>query len=138
MEVEVVSDYDYLSDLSWESIKTDWGTPRKNGNIQGMTHGQVTKFKRDIGIHANGKITYDLSDKDYDKFEALVGIDTSIGQNEHSSLKFKILADGKTIASTNMMNYEDNLAYINVDVAGVKELVIEVKMVAMEIHVITV
>ena len=126
MEVEVVSDYDYLSDLSWESIKTDWGTPRKNGNIQGMTHGQVTKFKKGIGIHANGKITYDLSDKDYDKFEALVGIDTSIGQNEHSSLKFKILADGKTIASTNMMNYEDNLAYINVDVAGVKELVIEV------------
>lgn len=91
-----------------------------------MTHGQVTKFKKGIGIHANGKITYDLSDKDYDKFEALVGIDTSIGQNEHSSLKFKILADGKTIASTNMMNYEDNLAYINVDVAGVKELVIEV------------
>ena len=85
MEVEVVSDYDYLSDLSWESIKTDWGTPRKNGNIQGMTHGQVTKFKKGIGIHANGKITYDLSDKDYDKFEALVGIDTSIGQNEHSS-----------------------------------------------------
>ena len=126
MEVEVVSDYDYLSDLSWESIKTDWGTPRKNGNIQGMTHGQVTKFKKGIGIHANGKITYDLSDKDYDKFEALVGIDTSIGQNEHSSLKFKILSDGKTIASTNMMNYEDNLAYINVDVAGVKELVIEV------------
>ena len=126
MEVEVVSDYDYLSDLSWESIKTDWRTPRKNGNIQGMTHGQVTKFKKGIGIHANGKITYDLSDKDYDKFEALVGIDTSIGQNEHSSLKFKILADGKTIASTNMMNYEDNLAYINVDVAGVKELVIEV------------
>ena len=126
MKVEVVSDYDYLSDLSWESIKTDWGTPRKNGNIQGMTHGQVTKFKKGIGIHANGKITYDLSDKDYDKFEALVGIDTSIGQNEHSSLKFKILADGKTIASTNMMNYEDNLAYINVDVAGVKELVIEV------------
>ncbi len=89
MEVEVVNNcYDYLSDLSWESINRI-GELQENGNLKVSLIGQVTKFKKGIGIHANGKITYDLSDKDYDKFEALVGIDTSIGQNEHSSLKLK-------------------------------------------------
>ena len=126
IEVEVVSDYDYLSDLSWETIKTAWGIPRTNTNIQGMVHEQVTKFKKGIGIHANGKITYDLSDKDYQNFEALIGVDTAVGQNDYSSVTFKISADGKTLATTNVMHYGDNLAYINVPVAGVKELVIEV------------
>ena len=126
IEVEVVSDYDYLSDLSWETIKTAWGIPRTNTNIQGMVHEQVTKLKKGIGIHANGKITYDLSDKDYQNFEALIGVDTAVGQNDYSSVTFKISADGKTLATTNVMHYGDNLAYINVPVAGVKELVIEV------------
>ena len=36
MKVEVVSDYDYLSDFKWESATTVWGTPRRNSNIQGL------------------------------------------------------------------------------------------------------
>lgn len=35
MKVEVVSDYDYLSDFEWKSATTSWGTPRRNSNIQG-------------------------------------------------------------------------------------------------------
>ena len=124
--VDVVSDYDYLSDLAWASVKTQWGTPRTNSNIQGMVHNEVKKFKKGIGIHANGKLTYDLSDKDYDNFEALIGVDTAIGENEYSSVTFKVVGDGKTLATTKVMNYHDNLAYINVPVKGVKELVIEV------------
>lgn len=126
LEVEVVSDYDYLSDFKWTSVNTEWGTPRRNSNIQGMVHGEVTTFKNGIGIHANGKITYDLSDKEYDNFEALIGVDTAIGENNNSSVTFKVVADGKTVATTNTMSYYDNLAYINVPVSGVKELVIEV------------
>ena len=91
-----------------------------------MVHGEVTTFKNGIGIHANGKITYDLSDKEYDNFEALIGVDTAIGENNNSSVTFKVVADGKTVATTNTMSYYDNLAYINVPVSGVKELVIEV------------
>ena len=124
--VEVVSDYDYLSDFDWTSVQTQWGTPRKNSNIQGMVHNNVKKFKKGVGIHANGKITYDLSDKDYDKFEALIGVDTAVGENNNSSVTFKIVGDGKTLATTKVMNYYDNLAYINVPVKGIKELVIEV------------
>lgn len=34
MNVEVVSSYDYLSDEEWESVETQWGTPRRNTNIK--------------------------------------------------------------------------------------------------------
>ena len=127
LNVKVVSDYDYLSDFEWESVSTAWGTPRRNSNIQGRVNGNIKTFEKGFGIHANGKITYDLSDKEYDTFEALLGVDqSSIQPNNNSSIKFKIIADGKVLASTDVLGYYDNMAYVNVPVSGVKELVIEV------------
>lgn len=49
----------------------------------------IKKFKKGVGIHANGKITYDLSDKDYDNFEALIGVDTAVGENDYSKRNFQ-------------------------------------------------
>lgn len=127
VNVEVVSDYDYLSDFDWKSVSTAWGTPRRNSNIQGRVNGNTKTFEKGFGIHANGKITYDLSDKEYDTFEALLGVDqSSIQPNNNSSIKFKIIADGEVLASTDVLGYYDNMAYVNVPVSGVKELVIEV------------
>ena len=127
VNVEVVSEYDYLSDFEWKSVSTAWGTPRRNSNIKGRVNGEIKTFEKGFGIHANGKITYDLSDKEYDKFEALVGVDqSSIQPNNNSSIKFKIIADGEVLATTDVLKYYDNMAYINVPVSGVKELVIEV------------
>ena len=127
LNVKVVSDYDYLSDFEWKSVSTAWGTPRRNSNIQGRVNGNIKTFEKGFGIHANGKITYDLSDKEYDTFEALLGVDqSSIQPNNNSSIKFKIIADGKVLASTDVLGYYDNMAYVNVPVSGVKELVIEV------------
>lgn len=126
MEVEVVSDYDYLSDEEWKSVETQWGTPRRNSNIKGRVNGYVKEFEKGFGIHANGNITYDLSNKDYDKFEALLGVDMDIAAQNNSSITFKIVGDGKTLATTNVLKHEDDMVYVNVDVKDVKELVIEV------------
>lgn len=126
IEIEVVSDYDYLSDDEWKSVETQWGTPRRNSNIKGMVNQGIKTFEKGFGIHANGKIIYDLSNKDYDTFEALIGVDPSVGENSNSSITFKVLGDGKTLATTNVMKYSDDMAYISVPVKGVKELIIEV------------
>ena len=69
MNVEVVALYDYLSDEEWESVETQWGTPRRNTNIKGRVNGEIKTFEKGIGIHANGKVVYDLSGKDYDIFK---------------------------------------------------------------------
>ena len=50
----------------------------------------VKTFDKGFGIHANGKITYDLSGKDYDNFEALLGVDMGIQSNNNSSITFEI------------------------------------------------
>lgn len=127
LTVNVVSDYDYLSDSQWQSVQTQWGTPSTNTNIQGKVNGTVNTFNKGISIHANGKVTYDLSGKDYDNFEALVGVNYgSIGQNNNSSITFKVIGDGKTLATTNVIKYADDMVSINVPIKGVKTLEIEV------------
>lgn len=126
VEVEVVSDYDYLSDEEWTSVKTEWGTPRRNSSIKGRVNGELKEFEKGFGIHANGTITYDLSDKDYDNFEALLGVDLGIEAQNNSSIKFEVIGDDKVLATTDVLKHADNMVYINVPVKGVKELVIKV------------
>ena len=126
LNVNVVSDYDYLSDSEWTSVTTQHGTPRRISNIKGRVNGDIKTFDKGFGIHANGKITYDLSDKDYDNFEALLGVDMGIQSNNNSSITFKIVGDGKTIATTSVIKHADDMVAINVPVSGVNELVIEV------------
>ena len=126
VKVEVVSDYDYLSDEEWTSVETQKGTPRRNTNIKGKVNGDIKEFEKGFGIHANGTITYDLSGKEYDYFEALLGVDASIDKQNKSSIKFKVIADGKVLATTDVLKYADNMVYINVPVNGVQKLVIEV------------
>lgn len=126
VEVEVVSDYEYLSDSEWSSVETQWGTPRRNSDIKGRVNGEVKDFEKGFGIHANGTIIYDLSGKDYDKFEALLGVDAGISPQNNSSIKFEIQGDGKVLATTEVLKHADNMAYINVPVKGVEQLVIKV------------
>ena len=126
VNVQVVSNYDYLSDTAWTSITTQYGTPRRNSSIKGRVNNEIKTFDKGFGIHANGKITYDLSNVDYDYFEALVGIDMGIESQSNSSVVFKVIADGEVLATTSVIKHEDNMVAINVPVKGVQELFIEV------------
>ena len=126
MKVSVVSDYDYLSDLKWNSAQTEWEYPRTNTRISGRINGDIKTFEKGIGIHANGKIVYDISDKNYERFEALLGVDMTIPSQNNSSITFKVIGDGKTLATTKVLKHASDMIYINVDVKDVEELVIEI------------
>lgn len=123
--VIVVSDYDYLSDLQWSDSKLGYGTIRKT-DIKGRVNGDIKNFENGLRIHATSSVTYDLSDLDYDYFEALVGVDMTIVEQTNSSIKFVIKADGEVVATTNTLRHADNMVAIKVPVQGVNELVIEV------------
>ena len=120
--VEVVSDYDYLSDSDWTSASTQYDTVRKNNDLKLLVNGKVKSFNKGFGIHANGEIVYDLSGKNYDKFEAFVGVSRSISAQNNSSIIFSILADGSEIYNSGLMKYETQAKYVSVDIKGVKEL----------------
>ena len=126
MNVDVVSKYDYLSDKEWKSVETQWGSPRRNKDIKGRALGEPKNYEKGISIHANGKVIYDLGEHNYDNFEVKVGVDMNIEPQNNSSISFKIIGDGKTLATTRVLKHEDDLQYIKVPIKGVKELKIEV------------
>lgn len=126
MNVNVVSKYDYLSDSEWKSEHADWGKPSRNNSIKGRTLGEIKNYDKGIRLHANGNVVYDLGEHNYDNFEVKVGVDMNIEAQNNSSITFKIVGDGKTLATTKVLKHADNMQYINVPIKGVKELRLEV------------
>ncbi|MDO4535972.1 MAG: NPCBM/NEW2 domain-containing protein [Clostridium perfringens] len=124
--VEVVSSYDYLSNLTWKSGTTQYGSIRKNNNLKLLVNGEVKSFDKGIGVHANAEIVYDLSDKDYESFEALVGIDRGIAEQKNSSVIFKIYVDGEEVYNSGKITWYDEAKVVNIDVNNVKEFKIVV------------
>lgn len=120
--VEVVSDYDYLSDIEWTSSLTGYGSIRKNTDLKLFVNGEVKSFDKGIGLHANGELVYDLSGKDYDKFEAFIGVSRSIAEQNNSSIKISILADGNEIYNSGLMKYSTPAKYVSLDIKGINEL----------------
>ncbi|WP_195987623.1 discoidin domain-containing protein [Clostridium sp. D53t1_180928_C8] len=128
IKVEVVSGYDYLSDYEWKSATTGYSPSpaRRNKNIKVRQLGEIKTFEKGFGVHANGKIVYDLSDKNYERFEAILGVDMGIVAQNNTSIEFKIIADGQVLASTGIIKHANDAVYVNVPIEGVQELVLEV------------
>ena len=126
LEVEVVSDYTFLSDLEWTSATSGYQNARRNESIKGRHLGEPKTFDKGLATHANGVITYNLGEHDYDYLEMRVGVDMSIPEQNNSSITFKVTGDGKTLATTSVMKHADNLKYIKVPIRGVDEIKIEV------------
>ena len=122
-KVEVVSEYDYLSDLDGANVTAGYGEPRKNKDLKLFVNGEVKSFNKGFGTHANGEVVYNIpEDKNYDKFEAYLGVSRSIEDQNKSSIIFKVLADGKEIYNSGVMNYSTPAKKISLDIKGVKEL----------------
>ena len=126
MNVSVVGTYDYLSDLDYETAKTEYDIVRFNESIKGRTLGEIKDYDKGIRVHANGKVVYDLGEHNYDYLELRVGVDMNVKQQKDSSVTFKVVGDDKTLATTKVLRYEDDLEYIKVPVKDVKKLTIEV------------
>ena len=126
MKVSVVSEYDYLSDSEWKSYETQYGTPSRNNSIKGRTFGKIKNYDKGIRLHANGNVVYNLGEHNYDNFEVKVGVDMNLQAQNDSSITFKVIGDGKTLATTKVIKHADDMVYINVPIKGVEELRLEV------------
>lgn len=125
--IYVYSDEKFASDINWKSAQTAWSTVNKDkassgGSIKLLVNGEKKEFTKGIGTHANSSIVYDLKDKNFDYFEALVGVDQNIPENNNSSVTFKILADGQEVYNSGVMKYNTEAKLVRVPVKGVKEL----------------
>lgn len=129
-EVEVVSEACYLSDISYKSGNVGSGGVKKDTNLNStINNGVITlnsnmgkkPFKKGITAHANSEIVYDVTDKGYTNFESYIGIDDT-AYNTSASVIFKVYVDGEVKYESGVMNAKTPYKFINVNIAGGKEV----------------
>jgi len=125
--VVVYSASSYLSDMDWESATTDYSTVRKDGSSSNQTikllvNGQTKEFAKGIGTHANSEIVYNLAGTNFEYFETYVGVDRNIPEQNNSSIRFTIMADGQEVYSSGLMKYGTEAKQIRIPVKGVHQL----------------
>jgi alpha-galactosidase len=116
----------WLDDLNLAAATQDWGDPHKNQSVEGHTLTIGGKqFARGFGTHANGELRVNL-DGGAQKFSASVGVDDEVNGNVASSVEFIVRGDGKVLWKSGVMKAGDAARDCEVDLAGVKSLVLEV------------
>jgi alpha-galactosidase len=113
-----------LSDLDVSKTQQGWGEPRKDLSVEGhpLRIGGET-FKKGLGTHADS-ILYVQLDGGSRRFTAMVGIDDEAAQV--GTAEFRILGDGKELYKSGMIKRGDKAKRVNVDISGVKMLVLTV------------
>ena len=115
----------WLDDLNLEVATQGWGDPHKNQSVEGhtLTIGGKT-FARGFGTHAEGELRVNLAGG-AQKFSASVGVDDEVNSNAASSVEFIVRGDGKVLWKSGVMKAGDAARNCEVDLAGVKSLVLE-------------
>lgn len=125
-----MSDLDYITDNNWSyngwsghSIQKDKNP--ESGTISLLVNGSKKIFIKGMGVHADGQITYDISNisNNYSRFIASVGVDAS--RNTNGSVKFKFLVsnDGNTwdtLLTTDILKGNSESVSVDLDVNNYK------------------
>ncbi len=116
----------WLDDLNLAAATQGWGDPHKNQSVEGhpLTIGGK-QFQRGFGTHAVSTLHVNL-DSGAKSFSASVGVDDEVNKNPASSVEFIVRGDGKVLWKSSVMHAGDAAEHCEVDLAGVKSLVLEV------------
>ncbi|HTR43746.1 MAG TPA: NPCBM/NEW2 domain-containing protein [Pseudomonadales bacterium] len=115
-----------LSSLDIKNTLQDWGSPQANKSVDG--HGLSIggrKFDTGLGTHATSYLHIQLNGNGK-KFTAWVGVDDEEA-GQPSLIIFSVMGDGKTLWQSGIMKSGDTPKQVDVDLTGVKELLLLVK-----------
>ncbi|MDD9267274.1 NPCBM/NEW2 domain-containing protein [Paenibacillus sp. GCM10023248] len=114
----------YASDLNWLSASSGWSTVKKDKSLDGNaiklmgSSGAVT-YGKGFGVHADSRVIFDISDKNYESFTALVGVDQEMAKSpSYADVEFKVLVDGVEQFASGVMKVTDVAKPVDVRVAG--------------------
>jgi alpha-galactosidase len=113
----------WLSSLDLSKMTSGWGKPEIDKAVQGKPisiAGQ--KFDRGVGTHANSVMYIDLKGGSK-KFSAYVGVDDEVN-GRIGSVEFRVYGDGKLLWKSGVMKAGEPAKKANVDVEGVKTLIL--------------
>ena len=116
----------WLDDLNLASATQGYGEPQKNKSVNGEALNIAGKtFARGFGTHAESKLSVNLNGG-AQKFSASVGVDDDVKGNTAASVEFIVRGDGKALWQSGVMHAGDAAKACEVDLTGVKSLLLEV------------
>lgn len=123
VDIEVVSAFDYASDLEEVSATVGYKTLAKDTNISGgqislLKNGSPVTFQKGLGAHATSRIVYDVAGKNYGYFESYVGIDQTMKNSTAANAIFRVLVDGTVRYDSGAMKAANNMKYVKVDISN--------------------
>jgi len=116
----------WLDDLNLATATQGWGEPQKNKSVDGhaLAIGGQT-FARGFGTHAESALYINLAGA-AQKFSARVGVDDEVNKNPAASVEFLVRGDGKVLWQSGVMKAGETAKACEVNLVGVKALVLEV------------
>ncbi|AMO85729.1 NPCBM/NEW2 domain protein [Solibacillus isronensis B3W22] len=125
-QVTVVSDFEYVSDLTPVAANIAWGGYQIDKSPSGGTIGLIrqgleTTYVKGIGAHAKSEIVYNIEGKGFDFFESYIGIDKAM-KGQGSSAKFEVWVDGENYFASDVFGSNTSSEFVKVPVTGVKEV----------------
>jgi len=114
-----------LDSFNVHAMTCGWGAPLKGLSVDGnkLTIAGKT-FDSGIGTHAVSRMILNLYG-DAERFKAFVGVDDEMPKGR-GSVEFVIKGDGKELWKSGVMTSGDKAKKADVDLKGVKELILEV------------
>jgi alpha-galactosidase len=118
-----------LDELQHDKIRQDWGQPSTNQSVDKhpLTIAGKT-FEHGVGTHAESVWWIDLGGR-AERFTATVGMDEEVKGDRNSArtaVEFKVAGDHKPLFRSGRMRVGDAAKTVDVDVHGVKTLVLVV------------
>ena len=125
-----MSDLDYITDNNWSYNGWSGHDIQKDKNPEGNTislivDGKKKIFLKGMGVHANGQVTYDVSEfsATYSKFVACVGVDASREANGSVKFNFLVSNDGTnwdSLQTTDILKGNNESVKISINIKDYK------------------
>ena len=116
----------YVSDLSFVSSTNGWGPVERDTSNGEQAAGdgkpitiRGTQYAKGLGTNADSDVAFFLGGN-CTRFTATVGIDDEVAPS--GSVRFNVVADGKTLVTTPVLTGSSAASPIDVDVTGAKQL----------------
>ncbi|MFX3636724.1 MAG: NPCBM/NEW2 domain-containing protein [Candidatus Pristimantibacillus sp.] len=127
LQVIVVSDFTYLSDLTPTSTSFSYGSLQKDLSPSGRTitllrNGNSITSAKGLGAHANSTIIYNIEGKDYETFESYIGIDQAVAGSTSASVMFQVYVDGVLKYQSPTMKSNTNRMAVSIPVQDANEI----------------
>lgn len=126
VQVSVVAEIEYASDLQWESATTEYKTVNRdkgvnNKAIELNSGSEDIVYDKGISAHANSSVVYNIEGKGYSTFEAYLGINQGAVKDK-GSVTFEIWLDSQKVYDSGVVKGTDDQKFVSIPVDGAKEI----------------